>query len=190
MMPKKLNLYCFPKGSVPVNSSKKRKVEVEENFSASTKKTKTAQMIMASADSSSPDGLIWDGGNYSCAYDALFTVLFEIWSSDTKLWTRRFKEINQHHLKSLSANFKKYLNGQTSFETARDTIRHGQHSQNPAQFPYGTRGTNVAAGHFWHSSSSLVFLCIFCHLVSTTLSNFKLSSGSSLSTHRLFLPAF
>jgi len=52
-------------------------------------------MIMFSADSSSPSGLIWDGKYYSCAYDALFTVLFEIWSSDTKLWTRRFKEINQ-----------------------------------------------------------------------------------------------
>ena len=71
-------------------------------------------------------------------------MFFEIWSSDTKLWTRRFKEINQHHLKSLSACFKKYLNGQTSFETTRDTIRHGLYSQNPAQFPYGTRGTSVA----------------------------------------------
>jgi len=120
-------------------------VEDEENGSESTKKTKTAQMIMASADSSSPSGLIWDGENYSCAYDALFTVLFEIWSSDTRLWTRRFKEINQHHLKSLSACFKKYFNGQTSFETARDTVRHELYSQNPAQFPYGTRGTSVAA---------------------------------------------
>jgi hypothetical protein len=120
-------------------------VEDDENDSSSTIKTKTAQMIMTSAHSSSPSGLIWDGENYSCAYDALFTVLFEIWSSDTKLWTRRFKEINQHHLKSLSACFKKYFNGQTSFETARDTIRHGLYSQNPAQFPYGTRGTSVAA---------------------------------------------
>jgi hypothetical protein len=37
------------------------------------------------------------------------------------------------------------MNGQTSFETARDTIRHEIHSQSPAQFPYGTRGTSVAA---------------------------------------------
>jgi len=87
----------------------------------------------------------WDGDNYSCAYDALFTVLYEIWSTDTKVWTKRFKEINQHHLKSLSVCFKKYMNGQASFETARDTIRHELHSQHPAQFPYGTRGTSVAA---------------------------------------------
>ena len=59
---------------VPVNYSKKRKVENEENVSASIKKTKTVQSIMASADSSSPSGLIWDGKDYSCAYDALFTA--------------------------------------------------------------------------------------------------------------------
>src|ERR1700732_2364800 len=137
--------FVAAEGSIPVNSSKKRRVEDEENDCESTKKTKTAQMILASTDSSSPSGLIWDGENYRCAYDALFTVLFEIWSSDTRLWTRRFKEINQHHLKSLSAGFKRYFNGQTSFETARDTIRHQIYSQNPEQFPYGTRGTSVAA---------------------------------------------
>src|ERR1700691_6188605 len=109
------------------------------------KKTKAAQMIVVSNNPSSPDGLIWDGDNYSCAYDALLTILYEIWSTDTKAWTRKFKEINQHHLKSMSACFKKYMNGQASFETARDTIRHEIHSQSPAQFPYGTRGTSVSA---------------------------------------------
>jgi hypothetical protein len=101
-------------------------------------------MIIASNNSSSPAGLIWDGDNYSCAYDALLTILYEIWSTDTKAWSRRFKEINQCHLKSLSACFKQYMNGQASFEKARDTIRHKLHFQSPTQFPYGTRGTSVS----------------------------------------------
>jgi len=101
-------------------------------------------MIIVSDNSSSPTGLVWDSDNYSCAYDVLLTILYEIWSTDTKAWTRRFKEIKQHHLKSMSACFKKYMNGQASFEKARDTIRHELHSQNPAQFPYGTRGTSVS----------------------------------------------
>ena len=130
---------------MPVKSGKKRKLEEAENLGASTKKTKAAQIVMASNDSSSPSGLIWDGDNYSCAYDSLFTVLYEIWSNDTKVWTRRFKEINQHYLKSLSVCFKKYMNGQATFETARDTIRHEIYTKNPEQFPYGTRGTSVAA---------------------------------------------
>jgi len=37
------------------------------------------------------------------------------------------------------------MNGQTSFEMARDTIRHEIHSKSPSEFPYGTRGTSVAA---------------------------------------------
>jgi hypothetical protein len=36
------------------------------------------QMI---TDSYSPSGLIWDGNDYSCAYDALLTILYEIWST-------------------------------------------------------------------------------------------------------------
>ena len=124
---------------------KKRKLEETENLSISVKKTKPAQIITAPDNSSSPSRLIWDGDDYSCAYDALLTILYEIWSTDTKTWTRRFKEINQCHLKSVSACFKKYMNGQASFETARDTIRHEIHSHSPAQFPYGTRGTSVSA---------------------------------------------
>ena len=37
------------------------------------------------------------------------------------------------------------MNGQASFKTARDTIRHELCAQSPAQFPYRTRGTSVAA---------------------------------------------
>src|ERR1700734_1528823 len=109
--------FVAAKGSVPVKSGKKRKLETTENLGASAKKSKAAQIIIASEDSSSPSGLIWDGDNYSCAYDALFTILYDIWSTDTKAWSRRFKEINQHHLKSLSVCFKKYMNGQANFET-------------------------------------------------------------------------
>jgi len=53
------------KGSVPVKSGKKRELEESENLSANTKKTKAAQMIISSNESS-PSGLIWDGYNYSC----------------------------------------------------------------------------------------------------------------------------
>jgi hypothetical protein len=135
--------FVAAKGSVPVKSGQKRKLEDVENLSASAKKTKADQIIIAL--DSSPSGLIWDGDDYSCAYDALFTILYEILSTDTKAWTRRFKEVNKHHLKSLSACFKKYLNGQASFETSRDTIKHKLHSQSPAQFSYGTRGTSISA---------------------------------------------
>jgi hypothetical protein len=63
--------------------------------------------------------------------------------------TQRFGQEDSRKLTSaisshyLSAS-KIYMNGQATFETARDTIRHELHSQTPAQFPYETRGTSVA----------------------------------------------
>ena len=69
------------------------------------KKIKANQIVIVTNEPYSPSGLVWDGANHSCAYDALFTVLYDIWSNDTNIWTRRFKEINEHHLKSLSVCF-------------------------------------------------------------------------------------
>ena len=68
--------FVAAEGSIPVKSGKKRKLEEAENLSASVKKTKAAQMIIASDNSSSPDGLTWDGDNYSCAYDALHSLQY------------------------------------------------------------------------------------------------------------------
>ena len=39
----------------------------------SKKKIKADQTVIASNEPSSPSALIWDGANYSCEYDALFT---------------------------------------------------------------------------------------------------------------------
>jgi len=41
--------------------ARKGRWKIDESASASIKKTKTAQMIMPSADSSSLSGLIWNG---------------------------------------------------------------------------------------------------------------------------------
>jgi hypothetical protein len=67
--------FVAAQGSVPVKSEQKRKLEAE-NLSVSVKKRKTAQMIIVSNNSSSPPGLIGDGDDYSCAYDALLTILY------------------------------------------------------------------------------------------------------------------
>jgi hypothetical protein len=42
-----------------------------------------------------PQELIWDGQNYSCAYDSLMIILFSIWSNDSKKWNRCFKDMNR-----------------------------------------------------------------------------------------------
>ena len=87
------SVFIAAKGSVPVSSGKKRKLENFENVSTCVKRIKAVQMITASDDSSSPAGLVWDSDNYSCAYDALFTVLYELWSTDTNTWQEDSKKL-------------------------------------------------------------------------------------------------
>jgi hypothetical protein len=53
-----------------------------------------------------PNGLIWDAVNYSCAYDALFTILLSIWSENPQNWNRYFQNINEM-LKVLTTGFYK-----------------------------------------------------------------------------------
>jgi hypothetical protein len=35
-------------------------------------------------------GTQWDENNYSCAYDALFTILFNIWVTEPRKWMKIF----------------------------------------------------------------------------------------------------
>jgi len=37
-----------------------------------------------------PHGTQWGGNNYSCAYDALFTILFNIWAENPPKWGEKY----------------------------------------------------------------------------------------------------
>ena len=49
-------------------------------------------------------GFIWDSDNWSCAYDSVLTILFNMWFSDPIVWTRKFSESNRF-LKVLGQKF-------------------------------------------------------------------------------------
>jgi hypothetical protein len=121
-------------------SSKKRKTD-ENDIQKSTKRRKITDI----SELSSPVGLLWDGENYSCAYDALYTILYNIWTTDHILWNNRFKNINNTIMKSLCLVFKKFTKGQISFEDMRDILRGRLHQKNKDMFPYGAVGTSVSS---------------------------------------------
>jgi hypothetical protein len=45
-----------------------------------------------------PKGFIWDPDNYSWAYDALFTIIDSIWTTQPLKWKERL-EINNNTMK-------------------------------------------------------------------------------------------
>ena len=84
----------------------------------------------------SPMGLVWDKVNFSCAYDALFTILHSIWYENPVYWGNVFQDANQY-LSSLSIGFDMHLNERISMEDARDDVRQLLHENDPLMFPTG-----------------------------------------------------
>ena len=127
------------KGSSPV-----KKHKLPDNDVSPAKKSKTTGPSSGpSSEMHAPLGLQWDGQNYSCSYDSLFTILFNIWQDDPLTWTGIFRNINSR-LGTLAAGFEKVLNHNAAFEDIRNRIRYELNKSDSVRFPYGSHGASVS----------------------------------------------
>jgi|HubBroStandDraft_4_1064222.scaffolds.fasta_scaffold23305_3 hypothetical protein len=103
---------------VPARTTKHKSIEAECDLPKAKKLKPAVQPLILSQG---PPGLIWDGKNFSCAYDSLFTVLHNIWSSNPNAWSTFFQGANQY-LSALSNGFNMHLHERMSLEGARDDV--------------------------------------------------------------------
>jgi hypothetical protein len=103
-----------------------------------SKKAKTSKHASTTV-SITPLGLKWDQDNYSCAYDTLLPVLFQVWRENPTKWTKRLRLYSE----KLVLHFEKLSQGKKTFEQIRDQIRSKLHRANPRLFPYGRGGTDI-----------------------------------------------
>ena len=136
--------FVAARGTVPVSTdiSKKRKLYDDDDHVQANKKIKMSEENNAEPEHG-PQGLIWDGQNYSCAYDSVMTILLSIWSQNPVKWKRRFKDMNRT-MNVLASGFYKAKEEQMTLETARNKVRHLLHQRNPTLFPNGQVGTTVS----------------------------------------------
>jgi len=158
-----MSVYVPAKQSKKENSNKKRKAQddlfehtnkkIKSDTIKNDKKRKNSDMLSdlpinkksklsSSGNNTSPVGLIWDGQNYSCAYDSLFTILYNIWNSDIVKWTVFFNKTNVS-LSTLHNGFELFNDKTISIENARDNVRHYLHGQDSRLFPNGKVGMNI-----------------------------------------------
>jgi len=116
-----------------------KKLKLSHDLSKDTAKRKNEndsdrpnkkQRLTAFGEDDAPPGSQLDGEHYSCAYDALFTILFSICVSKSKKWRKIFKDSNQY-LSTLHDGFQKYLSGVCNLETGRDTVHILLHDHDP-----------------------------------------------------------
>jgi len=138
-----VNMHFVPaKGSQAVTSQLKRKCQesCKEHIS---KKNKIAVDNMDNSVNSLI-GPHWDSNNWSCAYDSLFVILYNIWAESPVIWTTRFQSIQNTYLLTLVEGFHMMHQDESiSFENARDNVRAKLHAKYPTEFPTGQLGTSA-----------------------------------------------
>ncbi|KAF8134060.1 hypothetical protein K438DRAFT_1511427, partial [Mycena galopus ATCC 62051] len=142
-----------------INAKGKRKIDSEEDTSLNKRPNKFRD---------APSGLVWDNHNYSCAYDALFTCMYNVWVAHGPKWTARMTTLN-HYNALLAKGFDAVGNKTKTLQFARDTVRALLTSDHPGYFPAGTsltsldRLTETMFRHtYWGSETEK---CTHCDLV-------------------------
>ena len=128
-------------GSVPVTLKRKASDTPDELYNAPVLKKKR-MLTEIQSEIQMPLGFIWDGEHYSCAYDAVLTVLLSIWTQEPSKWKRQFKDMNRI-MNVLASGFHRVSQDQETLESTRNKVRRLLHHRNPNVFPYGHAGTPV-----------------------------------------------
>jgi len=127
------------------NEKKRKSDEVEDHVETDVIKLKTKKSKQVHTQiNNMPIGIKWDGENYSCAYDALFTILFDMWMSKPEKWGESFGSINAHMSKLIDVYYN-VSKRKCSLEVARNTIRSQLHKLDGKKFPYGKVGTSISS---------------------------------------------
>ena len=94
------------KGGIPVNIKCKL---ANEGTPGTSKKQRTLRSHDTPAFS--PAKLLWHGDDYSCAYDALITVLYDTWTNNTDHWTKVFNCMNSRAFKTTCIRLQEVFDG-------------------------------------------------------------------------------
>jgi hypothetical protein len=142
LVTKKVDTNFVPaQGSSPLPiSSLKRKFESENDIT----KQPIEKNLRRMENSEQPVGLIWDSTNYSCAYDSLLSILYDIWKHNPFMWNVNANYLGAEKLSYLDKSFNNVLQSNQSLEEARDDLRKILHEKDSLHFPNGYEGTSVA----------------------------------------------
>lgn len=78
----------------------------------------------------------WDTVDYSCAYDCMLVILYEMWAQNSKKWKTIFVKRNDK-LALLAKVFHDVSVGRSSMETVRYRLRKTLHDEQPTIFRWG-----------------------------------------------------
>ncbi len=139
--------------SIVVKSNKVNKVQIRDTYSmlVDVSSTQTPGFGVSVCNiitnhhpqtpplvSSQPKGTIWDAQNWSCSYDALFTILWNMWREDHQAIATQDAIMQNLNFHTLIEGFVHHEAGNATLDQARNTVRNRLNAQNAQKFPWGS----------------------------------------------------
>ncbi|KAH8116497.1 hypothetical protein DFH11DRAFT_1214872 [Phellopilus nigrolimitatus] len=111
-----------------------------------TFKDRLLQDAWQEAEEAAPDldivGLQWDTENYSCSYDAMITIMWNMWKEDMRQ-VSECQQMQNKTAKLMFKSFKAHAASKYSLEDARDKVRKCLHKMHREIFPKGQRRAHI-----------------------------------------------
>ncbi|KAF6761070.1 hypothetical protein DFP72DRAFT_1089701 [Ephemerocybe angulata] len=131
-----------------IHAAMKRK-QTEEKPTLSVKRRKTVhnpQPILANSTWAAPTGPVWDGHDWSCAYDAWTFLIHWLWVSDRVKWSRVLKTYSDSMRTMITElEYMKQRDPEEELTKVRDTWRTTLREAYPGVYPTGREGTDIIA---------------------------------------------
>ncbi|KAJ7106599.1 hypothetical protein C8R44DRAFT_563729, partial [Mycena epipterygia] len=89
-----------------------------------------------------PTGTVWDSVNYSCAYDAMVSPMYNIWKDHGVKWSDMFQMVGEY-VGILAKGFESVQRGTAKIEGARDSMRAALRRDCGELFPSGQYLTSI-----------------------------------------------
>lgn len=90
-----------------------------------------------------PKGMRWDAMDYSCAYDSLFTILWNMWRENKELLGLQNRQMQNEYFHCLIEGFMQHEAGNVSLEYVRDMVRTRLRVLHMDKFPIGHHGVDI-----------------------------------------------
>ena len=167
----KTTKYTPASGTIAIDNNKLIKRKADEISSVTIISNKRPKTNLDLQNQDQPIGLIWDSHDHSCAYDAVFTILGDIWVYNPTMWTRELGLMSSFANK-LGLGFQQVSLKQKNFEDARNSVRNLLRNKYPVAFPYGTSGVDISDLFVYmftgKSVGKLKYNCTECGTTSTS----------------------
>jgi len=93
-------------------------------------------------ENKTPTGLTWDSRNYSCAFDSVITVFYNVWKKSNVAWKNSISSYSEH-MQVLINGFEDVKLGTYILKWARNSLYTMLNRLNPKKFSLGHRYTDI-----------------------------------------------